>query len=245
MRTSTKILIVTFALLLGCLAFYDIKLKTEYEKGDYTNPYYDFVNLGYKNFNAVELNSSTAVNIMLVQGPFKVMAAPQATDFLDIRKEGDRLIIGAKFPDHFRGISAVYAVYISCPSLASFKADAFYLAGKNKITDTAARDLSWRPTIISGFSCDTLKVEEDHAANLIFQNNRINHFTAVVGAGSGSGSALTIGQNNKLSQTDISIMNKSRLWIKGTDINNISYRLADSASVIINGAAAKHLLNLK
>lgn len=245
MRTSTKILIATFALLLGCLAWYDMALKAEYKTGNYTNPYHDFVLLGYKNFNAVELNSSTAVNVMLVQGPFKVMAAPQIADFLDIRSKGNRLVVNAKFPDHFRGINAAYALYVSCPSLSSFKADAFYLAGKTKITDTVAKDLSWRPTMISGFTGDSLTVQEDHAANLILQNNRITHLIAVVGAGRRSGSALTIDRGNRFSQTDIHILNSSHLWIKGTDIDKLSYHLADSASLIVNGTAAKHLLNLK
>ncbi|HEY9001743.1 MAG TPA: hypothetical protein VIM89_10350 [Mucilaginibacter sp.] len=245
MRTSNKILIASFALLTISLAFYDFRLKAEYQKKDYTDAYREFVKLDYKNFNAVELESSTAVNIMLVQGPFKVAASPGAMDFLDIRQKKNRLVIGIKFPDHWRGIGPEYAIYISCPSLSSFKADASYMIDDTKVTDTIARDADWRPTMINGFTADSLNIQQDHASNVALQNNRIKHLTATVGVSDQSRSILTVGQNNKFDQADLTILNRSHLWIRGTNFNNINYHLADSASLIINGAEAKHLLNLK
>lgn len=245
MRTSNKILIAAFVLFIAGLAFFDLSLKAEYQKGDYTDPYRDFVKLDYKDFNAVELESSTAINIMLVQGPFKVMATPQVTDYLDIRQEKNRLIIGAKFRDHFQGMSPDYVVYVSCPALSSLKADASYFADNIKRTDTIVRDLNWRPTMITGFTADSLNITEDNAANVILQNNTIKHLSAIIGQSDQSGSALTLGLNNQFINTNINVLNRSRLWIKGTNINNINYHLADSASLIVNGAAAKHRLNLK
>lgn len=245
MRTSNKILIASFALLTISLAFYDVRLKAEYKKGDYTDPYRDFVKLGYKNFNAIELESSSAVNIMLVQGPFKVAASPQAIDFLDIRQEKNRLIVGVKFHDHFRGMNPEYVLYISCPSLSSLKADAFYQVDDIKVTDTIAKDPNWRCSMINGFIADSLNIQQDHASNVSLQNNKIKHLTATVGVSDRSSSILTIGRNNKFERADLNILNKSNLCIKGTNLNNINYYLADSASLMINGAEAKHLLNLK
>ncbi|HVW14912.1 MAG TPA: hypothetical protein VHB54_13845 [Mucilaginibacter sp.] len=245
MKTSNKILIITLALLIGCLVFYDMGLKAEYEKGDYTNPYSNYEKLGYRNFDVVELNSSTAINIMLVQGPYKVLASSRVTDYLDIRQEKNRLIIGARFPNQYRGEADQYIVYISCPHLSMLKADASYMAGDVKVTDTLARDLSWRPTVIDGFRADSLSIEEDHAGNVLLVNNNIRSLRAVVGLSNRSGSALTIGENNQFGGTDIDVLNRSRLWIKGNNITHINYHLADSASLIVNGAAAKHLLNLK
>jgi hypothetical protein len=245
MRTSNKILVAAFALLIVSLAFYDLRLKAEYQKGDYTDPYRDFVKLDYKNFNAVELESSSAINIMLVQGPFKVAATPDAIDFLDIRQEKNRLIIGAKFRDHWRGINQGYAIYISCPSLSSLKTDAFYQANDIKVTDTIARDPSWRPTIIDGFTSDSLFIQEHHASNVALQNNKIKHLAATVGISDRSSSIFIIGKNNEFDQADLNILNRSQLWIKGALGDNTNYHVADSASLIINGSVAKHLLNLK
>jgi hypothetical protein len=245
MRTSNKILIAAFALLMISLAFYDLKLKAEYQKGDYTDPYRDFVKLDYKNFDAVELQSSSAINIMLVKGPFKVMATPQAMDFLDIKQEKKHLVISVKFRDHFRGMNPEYVIYISCPSLSAFKANAFYFADDVKVTDTVSRDINWRSTMINGFAADSLNLQEDYGSNVVLQNNKIGHLIATIGLSDKSGSSLTIGPNNQFMKADMNIMNRSRLLIKGTNLNNINYHLADSASLIINGAEAKHLLNLK
>jgi len=245
MRTSNKILIATLALFIGCLAYYDFGLKAQYKKGDYTNPYREFVKLHNRNFDVIELNSSTAVNIMLVQGPFKILASPYVSDYLRIRQEGNKLIIDAKFPNNYRGEYSPYIVYVSCPHLSSLKTDAYYMAGDVKVTDTVVHDLNWRPTIINGFTADSLDIEEKNAANVVLSNNNIKHLHATVGQSNRSGSALTLAQNNRFNSTDIAILNRSRLWIKGTDVTNINYHLADSASLMINGAAAKHLLNPK
>ncbi|MBS1531663.1 MAG: hypothetical protein JSU01_15260 [Bacteroidetes bacterium] len=245
MKTSNKILIVTLALLIGCLGFYDMGLKAKYETGDYTNPYSNYEKLSYRNFDVVELNSSTAINIMLVQGPFKVLASSRVTDYLDIRQEKNRLIIGAKFPNQYRGEADQYIVYISCPRLSTLKADASYMAGDVKVTDTLARDLNWRPTVINGFTADSLNIEEDHAGNVLLLNNKIGQLHATVGLSNRSGSALTIGQNNQFAGTEINVLNRSRLWIRANSTNNINYHLADSATLMVNGASVKHLLNLK
>ncbi len=245
MKTSNKILIASFALLTISLAFYDLRLKAEYQKGDYTDPYHDFVKLDYKNFDAVELESSSAINIMMVQGPFKVMASSHAMDYLNIQQEKNRLIIRAKFQDHYRSEPAQYIVYVSCPHLSGFKADASYLVDDLKVTDTIAKDPNWRTTMINGFVADSLNIQQDFASNVAVQNSKIKHLTATVGLSDKSGSVLTIGQNNKFDLADLNILNRSHLWIKGTNLNNINYHLADSASLIINGAEAKHLLKLK
>src|ERR1700744_5227543 len=106
MKTSNKILIVTLAVLIISLVAYDLSLKAEYLKGDYTNPYHDYNKLNYSGFDEIELNASTAANIILIQGPFKVLAHPNAEDFLHVSKQGRRLVISAAFPYHYKNIIA-------------------------------------------------------------------------------------------------------------------------------------------
>jgi hypothetical protein len=244
MRTSTKILIATLLLLVASLAFYDLGLRTEYLKGNYTDPYREYMPLNYKDFNEVDLNSSTAINIILVKGPFKVMAAPGAMDFLKLSKKNNRLIVDAAFGAQYRSENWDYILYISCPSLAAFKADARYTAAGNLVVDTAANEFTWKPTLISGFTADSLNLQEDHAANVILENNKINNLNARIGIGDKSRSDFTIGENNFFTKTNLAILNKSRLWVKGTTTNNLNYQLADSATLVVNGASVKHLLKL-
>lgn len=245
MKTSTKILIAVFVIYAIGLGVYDFKLKAEYVKGDYTDPYRDYIKFNFKDFDEVEVNASTVANVKLVQGPFKVMATPLVMDFLKITKEHHKLIINVVFPNQYRGISEGYPVYVSCPRLSSFSANAYYKAGNTDVTDTLARDLHWRPTFISGFTTDSLDITENYASNVVLENNTIKNLDATVGLSNKSGSALTIGQHNEFAKTNINVLNKSSLVIKSTGNSNINYRLADSASLIVNGAVVKHLFNTK
>ena len=245
MRTSSKILIATFAVFIASLVIYDWGLRAEYLKGDYTKPFNDYVALNYSGFNEIELNSSTAVNIKIVQGPFKVLANPYAVEFLRVSRQGNRLIVNAAFSDQFRSINTDYILYISCPNLSALYADAYYNKAGITVTDTTSNDFDWKSTLISGFTEDNLNIKETHASNIILENNKLNNLTATVGINEKSRSNLTIGDDNQFKTTDLNILNKIQLWIKSANSNNLNYHLADSATLVVNGASAKHLLNLK
>jgi hypothetical protein len=244
MRTSNKILFAAFILFITSIIIYDLGLKSEYLKGEYTKPFNDYVPLNYKGFDAIDLNSSTAINIMLVQGPFKVLANPAAMGFLKVKQQSNRLIIDAAFSEHYNSINTDYILFISCPNLATFNADAHYNKKDVTVTDTSANNFDWKPTLISGFTVDRLRIMESHAANIILENNKIRELNAVIGINDKSRSNLTIGENNQFSKTDLNILNKSHLWIKSGNVNNLNYHLADSATLVVKGAAAKHLLKL-
>jgi hypothetical protein len=62
-------------------------------------------------------------------------------------------------------------------------------------------------------------------------------------SGTDNGPLLVIGQDNHFDSSDLNILNKGRLWIKGTDMRQLTYHLADSATLTVNGVSA-HYLNL-
>lgn len=226
------------------LLVYDLGLRSTYLKGEYTQPFNDYTPLNYKGFDVIELHASTAVNIKLVQGPFKVLANPFASDFLKVKQQGTHLIIDAAFGEHYNAINTDYVLYVSCPKLHELQADAYYLKKDVIITDTAANSFDWKPTLISGFNADSLRITENHAANIILEHNNINRLNAVVGINDRSRSNLTIGENNQFLKTKLDILNKSHLWIRSGNANNLNYHLADSATLVVKGAAAKQLLKL-
>lgn len=259
MRTSTKLFLGALLLLAICLGFYDWKLGAEYRKGDYTDPYYGYVPLSYRDFDEIELRSASSVNLMMVQGDFKVLEHPRASRFVVVRQEGKRLIIEAKFLDHLETVNALQTLFISCPNLTAFSADTKYTVGTVATTDYENWDFRWLPTVIRRFNQDSLTIREEHASNVWLEGNRIRRLTAVSGAGetrpgaageTGAGAAageegpmLLIGQGNHFDSSDLHILNKGRLWIKGTDIRQLTYHLADSATLTVNGVSA-HYLNL-
>lgn len=236
MKTSNKFLLTAVLLLIISVGIYDFQLKAEYLKGDYKNPYKGFVTLNLKNFKVIELGSSTAINIMLVKGPFKVLADPDAMEFMKIEQHHDSLFIHAAFKDNFHNVRSAQMLYISCPELKAFLADAKHLTAGNQIVDTiGSADFKWRPTIISGFTGDKLSITLDHASTILLKNNKFNTLNAITGISNGSASNLSIETGNQFSKTNLDIRNKSRLWIKDDSLSSINYKLADSAKLILNG----------
>jgi hypothetical protein len=240
MTTSIKTFLGSMMLLGTGLMIYDLQLNAAFHRGDFTKPFFDFEALNYRAFDRIKLNSSTALNILLVKGDFKVLANPVIHDFLDIHQEGDTLIINARFKDHYRSTFGDYTLYISCPVLKDFRADAKYRFGEQSHTDNIVW-MDWsKPSVISGFKQDSLTIAEENASNVLLKEDTIGKLSTVVGMGG----AFTIGPNNFIGGGNLDIMNNARLIIKASDIRNINYHLADSAILDINGAAAKQLLKI-
>ncbi|PSR52526.1 hypothetical protein AHMF7605_02790 [Adhaeribacter arboris] len=86
MKTSTVLLLTAFLILLGSLAAYNMALKNEYNKGTYKDPYHNYITLNYRDFDQVEINPATEMNVKIKAGPFSVQVHPHATDLVKIKK---------------------------------------------------------------------------------------------------------------------------------------------------------------
>jgi hypothetical protein len=219
------------------LVIYDLQLKAAFRKGDYRREFYDYEVKPYKGFDRIRLNAATALNIHLVKGEFKVLAAPGTGDFLNIRQQGSELTIDAHFQDHYRGLYPDFALYVSCPDLKEFRSDATYYVG-----DLLHVDDNWpewgKTTVIEGFSPDSMTVRVDHASHVLLKKDSIRQLSAVIGRGA----VLTIGDNNAIVAGDLDVRNQGRLFIKTPEISGLRYHLADSAAIELSGTAAKQLI---
>ncbi len=242
MRTSTKILITALALLLVSIVVYDLQLRAAYNTGRFRKPYNDYVNLQLQGFKVIDLQSANVINIKLEQGPFKVLAAPEAIDFIKTTRHGDTLAIYAHYKYNYHNVRTAPVMYISCPQLSAILTDARYTVGHTEKTDERAKeDFSWRISEISGFSGPYLRIVQDHASKLLLTNNSIAVVDAVAGLSSGSASNIALGENNRLGKARLDIRHGSRLWIKEAGADQLDYHIGDSAQLIISGAAQHSL----
>lgn len=226
------------ALLGAAVVIYDLQLDAVYRKGDYTKPFYNYAKMNFTGFDRIDMNSSTAFNILLVPGEYKVLVNPTVLDYLDIHQEGTTLVVNAHFPDHFRDAFGDYSLYVCCPTLKAFKADARYSVGKSLITDSTVRFPWYQPMVISGFNLDSLGIAAKNGTKLTLKNDTIRKLTANLDRGAD----LTLEMGNQFGGGDLEIMNGARLSVKTRGMQNLNYHLADSAEFNINGAAAKQLL---
>jgi len=240
MKTSNKLVLFGLVLILAAMVWFDLIVRSAYFSGDYKKPFKEFVSLNFKNFNTINLNASTAANIIVRQGPFDVKIEPYGKNYVKVSQNGTTLNIDAAFSGSYQNPRYDYVMLITCPNLAKFNADARYMAGDVQITDTlAAVDFYWRPSIIQGFKQDSLAITARHASNIILAGNTIKNLKALVGINEGSASDITITGDNKFEKADLSMLNRSRLRLQGGDIPNLQYHLADSAQLIINGSSRK------
>lgn len=228
------------ALLGVAVIIYDFQLDTAYRKGDYTTPFYNYVKMNFTGFDRIDMHSSTAFNILLVPGDYKVLASPRILDYLDIHQEGTTLVVNAHFLDHFRTSFDGYSLFVSCPTLKAFKADGRYIVGKTLMTDSTAPNLWYQPMVISGFNLDSLDIDAQNASKLSLKNDTIRKLTANLARGAD----LTLDNGNRFGGGDLGIMNGARLSVKTRGTENLNYHLADSAVLECTGAAAKQLLKI-
>jgi hypothetical protein len=236
MKTSSKLILTAFILVVASMVIYDMTLRASYLRGDYKKPYRDFVNLNFKDFKAIDLEASTVANIIVKQGPFSVKIAPEAKDFVKVSQEGDTLVINGAFAGSYYNIRPDYIIVISCPNLAQLNADSRYMAGGKLVIDSMARwDFLGRTNVINGFKEDSLAIQEQHGSSIILSGNKIRAIKAVVGIGDKCRSNILITDDNQLENADLDILNYSQLQLHNAHIGNFKYKLADSAKLIQYG----------
>ncbi len=107
---------------------------------------------------------------------------------------------------------------------------------------TVAGNLDWRPTLITGFKADSLRIEADYAANVRLENNQINKLNIITGLSRHAGSAISIGSGNDFGNANFDIRNYSSLRLQATTNGTTNYHIATGAHLYIDGVAAKPFL---
>jgi hypothetical protein len=243
MKASSKFLLAAALITLLSLVVYDLLLRAEYKSGNYLNPNRNFLTLNCKDFDTLDLPSSTAANVKIVQGPFSIRMDRDAADFVQIKNEGRRLQISAAFTGNYQSTSSPFILIVSCPSLSVLNTNASYLSNNTEVTDTIVReDWNMRQVWVEGFNEDSLLISQDYGSTVVLANNHIRAVAATIGKSPGSGSNLIIQDNNEFTYADLDIQNNSKLYLENARIKIPNIRLGDKSKMIITGKAI-NLLN--
>ncbi|SMB85053.1 hypothetical protein SAMN00120144_3158 [Hymenobacter roseosalivarius DSM 11622] len=237
MKTSNKLLLTALLFLLTSLAAYNMALKTEYRKGTYKDPYKNFTALNLKDFNALEINPASILNVKVMAGPYAVWVHKKAAEYVQVKQTGQRLRLDVAFAEDKDFTGNSYAVMISCPRLTSLTTNAVYsVKGKQTID----KDLGSFPNFgvtVSGFTQDSLWVRQDNASLLKLTDNTLGRLRAVAGLSPGSSSTLHLLATNHITAANLGIRHKSQLILENVAIPQLHYQFADSAKATISGAS--------
>jgi len=243
MKTSTKIFISGIVFLVLCILGYDLLLKKEFLTGNYKNVYSHYTTIGYKNFDALQINAPQKASVCIVRGPFSIKIDPNAMSYIHFTQNGRQLQMDVKYAAERFYNGDGYRVIISCPYLSSVKTNAFVTLNKQQLIDTMAND-NWNygKLLIDGFKQDSLIITQDYGSQVILANNNIGLLNATVGISPLSGARLSILKSNRFDVARLQVLNKSTLTLNEAEINHLDYHPGDSTRLIINGAAKKSLL---
>jgi hypothetical protein len=242
-KTSNNLILAAMVLTVIMLTWYDLRLKAEYLSGAYKVPYSDYVTLNYTGFDTVDLNSSTAANVEFVQGPFSVRVDNNSMDFVVFKQQGNRLMIDAVFERNYRWNPNPFVIVISCPTLKKLTTGATYQADNRMVTDTIVRE-EWnmRQVHVYGFKQDSLNIDQDYGSTVVLAADTIQSLRAVIGKSAGSGSKIILEPSNEFRDATLDIGHRSTFILQNAHIQNLTYHLADSAELIVNGNS-QHLIN--
>lgn len=242
MRTSNKLLLSALIIFVIGLGIYNSALKAEYLAGSYKNPYKDFNALNFKDFDEIEVNAASQMDVTITNGDNNVRVSKSAAKQIKVTQQGRKLIIDLVFSDHkFREWSNY--IDISCPKLVAVKTRSFYMDQDKRITDNTndKGNFNYHHVTIKGFKLDSLSLEQDNANEIQLSDNHIGLLNVLTGITASATPQLTIQKGNTIEKANLQMMQRSQLDIDNVYIPQLKYHFSDSARVTLSGTALKSL----
>ena len=240
MKKSTKLVLTAVLIFIITLGVYNAALKAEYLKGTYKDPFQNFTDQNFNDFNTVVVNAGSVINVKIEKGDYQVRVHQDATEFIKIKQEGSCLIVDVIFPEKSQRVWASNHVVIACPELQSLRTNTAYTINGKMVTD---KEANRQAVMLEGFAQDKLEIKMDNASHVVLAHNNIKFLDAVAGMSSGSNSKLNLTETNQLQAAKLDIRNKSQLILDNLVIHNLSYTFSDSASLDIKKSALQLLKN--
>ncbi|RNI29039.1 hypothetical protein [Rufibacter latericius] len=242
MKRSTILIVAALVLFLGSLTAFNFVMKAEFETGNYKDPLAGFVSQNYTNFQVVEVNGGSKISVKIEQGPYKVFLHNRVQESVQVKQQGNKLVVDVNQKDEAIWSNGRYVVYISCPELTNLTTSARYtLKGKPQVDLFDDNPYGSKIVSIEGFKQDSLSLQQDHGTAVKLVKTKLNNLHAIVGATQGSGSKLFLGKGNQINSAALDIRNKSFLHMNDVVIPSVAYQFSDSARADFTGAALAYL----
>jgi hypothetical protein len=225
MKTSNKLLLVSFIIILGYLVVYDFSLRAEYLKGTFKDSFYGKTPIAITNFDGIEDNAANSTYLTIEQGPkFAIWIDKNTQRDLIITKNGKTLNI-----DYKTGVQDIedmsYEIHVICPNLTSLTTRYKSLTGLRNRGGV---------NTITGFTQDSMKLEVSNQTFITLTHNTINNLTATVNSG-----LLSIVQTNTINTGNFDIKSDGHFTVLDAEIKKANYQFADSSTISLTGKALR------
>ncbi|GAA4498015.1 hypothetical protein GCM10023172_14070 [Hymenobacter ginsengisoli] len=239
MKTSIKLLLAAFIVLLASLTAYNMALRAEYRSGAYKDPLRGYTALAFKNFTEVDVPAAGLLKVKIMAGPFGVWVHPSAGKVVRVSQQGGRLVVAAVFPDHAQAPNWGETVVISCPNLVGLQTNAECQVQGHP--ERSKNSLGGR-VLLQGFTQDSLALRQDWGSRIELTNNRLGLLRATAGATPGSHPILQVNGGNRFAAASLTLDHQSELVLNNVQIGQLHHRFGDSTKVTLTGAALGSVL---
>ncbi|WP_210465251.1 head GIN domain-containing protein [Rufibacter roseolus] len=238
MKKSNILIVSALAFFLCSLTAFNFVMKTEYDKGNYKDPLNNFVKQDFTGFNALEVNGGSLISVKVVQGPFKVFLHNRVLGLVQVRQQGQKLVIDVNLEKKGIWSNGRYVVYVSCPNLKTLNTTSRYtLLGKPHQELASVYPYGLKKVLLEEFKQDSLNIQMDHATAVELFKTNLGKLNAVVGPTPESNSMLLIRKDNQINAADLDIRNQSSLYMFDVVIPSLSYKFSNTAKAEFTGSA--------
>ena len=241
MKTSNKLLLFAFVVLLSALATYNIALKAEYNTKSYQDPYRNYVALNFSGFEDIEVNSGDMIGVLIEPGDAHAVYLYKGNEeVVQISQQTNTLQIDVATNEKQNGLRGWGSpqLIIKTPMLRILRANALHTLNGEPVTHVKRlKTVEWRNTTLKGFKQDSIRLELDNGVLVQLDSNELQHLDAVTGTSPGSESKLLIQNTNKIQQANLDIRNRSYLSLLNVAIPELRYTLSEQAQVELSGEA--------
>ena len=243
MKTSNKLLMSALIIFVISLGIYNTALKAEYLTGNYKDPFKNFTTLNFKDFDAIQVNSASQVDVTINNGPCIVRMSKRSESHIKVSQHGKTLTIDVVYE---KSNHPSNELIISCPKLKFVKALGAYTDDDKKLIQNSKYDKNV-PTlhdlVIRGFIQDSLLTEQDNLTHIILKDNNLKFLKSIVGITTGATPVLNIEKTNSIQKADLTVNQKSELRLDNIYIPQLTHQFGDSIQVSFSGNAVKNLKN--
>ncbi|WP_299988433.1 hypothetical protein [uncultured Pontibacter sp.] len=241
MKTSNKLLLFAFFVLLSALATYNIALKAEYNTKSYQDPYRNYIAMDFNGFEEIEVNAGDMLSVVIEPGDEHAVYLYKGNDeVVQISQEASTLQIDVTTHDKQKGVRGWGSPHliIKTPMLHTLRANATHTLNGEPVTNVQRQNTAnWLNTTLKGFKQDSIRLELDNGVMVRLDGNELQRLYAVTGTSPGSESKLLIYPDNKIQQANLEIGNRSHLALINVSIPALHYNLSEQAQVELSGEA--------
>jgi len=226
MKTSNKLILAATVVVFAYLVVSDFALKAEYATGNYKKEHYAMDDIALKSFTTIQNNAGNMIDIQIIRGDkFEVFMREGVKDRVTISQKNDTVFIDNN--GQHEGI--VYgAITIKCPYFNNLIVNA----------DTSGGNTTNLLNNVFGFNQPSLTIR---ATKWSYIQLAGNNFTQLDARMDGENSHLLINKNNSIGAANFEMLGKSELELVYPIINKVSYKVSDSAKLIISGSLGRKL----